>query len=78
MKNDPTFNDVTWFISKLGYSMSSPYNDGFSSWEIKKKLYEIKDLLDVVMESAPTFADEEEWLHERKTQKAFDKLSARY
>jgi hypothetical protein len=40
-------------------------NDGFTQFAIKKDLIEIKFLLEDLLETCPTFAGEEEWLHER-------------
>ena len=45
---------------------SSQHNDGFTAFEIKKDLYEIKFILDDVLKSSPTFAGEDEWLTEQE------------
>ena len=49
-----------------GVELRSPYNDGFTQWEIKKDLYAIKWMLDQIMKDSPTFSDEEEFLKENE------------
>lgn len=54
--------------------MHDPRIDGFNGWGCKQKLYEIKFILDEMMEKAPTYSGEDEWLEEQQTKKAFRKL----
>ena len=49
-----------------GVELCSPKNDGFTQWEIKKELYQLKWLLDGIMQDSGTFVDEEEFLKERE------------
>jgi len=49
----------------MTYECRHPKNDGFTQFEIKKNLIEIKFLLIDLLETCPTFSGEEEWLHER-------------
>ena len=35
-------NRIVWDIEDMGRELSSPYNDGFTTFEIKKKLYNFK------------------------------------
>jgi hypothetical protein len=51
-----------------GVELNSPYNDGFTTFEIKKDLYKLKWMLDAIMKDAPTFSGEDEFLkeHEQK------------
>lgn len=72
-----SWQNAQQFISKQGLQMNSPYTDGFTSWEIKKKMYDLKDTVDRIMAEASTYAEEEEWLAERNLKKAFDKLGNR-
>ncbi len=44
--------------------VNSPYNDGFTAFEIKKKLYTVKFALDYELRRASTFSGEEEFLKE--------------
>lgn len=63
---------MSWSVSKIKGDLQMmkheccyPGNDGFTQFEIKKNLIEIKFLLEDLIEICPTFAGEEEWLHER-------------
>ena len=49
----------------MAYECSSPYNDGFIAFEVKKELLEIKFLIDDLLADAPTFAGEEDIHHQR-------------
>lgn len=61
-------SDISQQIYRMSRECSSPYNDGYTSFEIKKDLYEIKFIIDEVLKSSPKFSGEEEWLteHEKK------------
>lgn len=54
--------------------MHDPMIDGFNGWGCKQKLYEIKFMLDEMIEKAPTYSGENEWLEEQQTKRAFRKL----
>lgn len=62
------YNQIHHQIYMAGVELRSPYNDGFTQWEIKKDLYQLKWLLDQIMKDSPTFSDEEDFLkeHEQK------------
>ena len=75
IREDISWSDVRWHIQSELLEISSPYNDGFTSWERKKKLYELQWLLDSAMETLPTYVGEDEWVQEQKVQQAFSKLS---
>ena len=49
--------------------------DGFNGWGCKQKLYEIKFVLDDYLERCPTYVGEDEWLEEKRLDKAVNKLS---
>jgi hypothetical protein len=53
-------------INQIAIECKSPYNEGFTSFEIKKELYLIKEHIDNILSSCPTFAGEQDWLHERE------------
>ena len=57
-------NRIVWDIEDMGRELSSPYNDGFTTFEIKKKLYEIKWAVDKQLERGPNHIGEPEWLEE--------------
>lgn len=68
--------DMTWSISKIkgdlsmiAYECSWPGNDGYTAFELKKKLMDVKFLVEDLIEKCPTFVGEEEWLHERLIEK---------
>jgi len=63
---------MSWSVSKIkgdlqmmSHECRYPGNDGYTQFAIKKDLMEIKFLLNDLIETCPTFAGEEEWLHER-------------
>jgi vancomycin permeability regulator SanA len=58
------YNAVNHQIYMAGVEMRSPYNDGYTQWEIKKDLHKLKWLLDEIMRTAPTFVGEDEFLEE--------------
>lgn len=62
------YNSVNHQIYMAGVELSSIYNDGFTQWEIKKDLYKLKWLLDSIIQSSPTFSEEDKFLleHEKK------------
>ena len=59
-------SDLKRQISRISLECKSPYNEGFTSFELKKELYELKFLLDNELKSCPTFAGENEWLTEQE------------
>ena len=43
------------------------YNDGFTSFECKKDLYQLKDIIDRALAEAPDFGEmEQQWLTEQE------------
>ena len=52
-------------LRMLSSEMNSPYNDGFVASGCKRDLFRIKCLIEDMYDSAPTFANESEWLQER-------------
>lgn len=69
------YNSVQHQIYMAGVELHSPYNDGFTTFEIKKDLYKIKWLLDEIMADSPTFSDEEEFLKKHEQTKMWRTLS---
>ena len=49
--------------------------DGFNGWGCKQKIYEVLFAAQEMIEKAPTYAGEDEWLEEQRFDKAIDKLS---
>jgi len=67
-------NDVRMQLLRAHGEICSSYNDGFTTWEIKKELYQIKWLLDECMKNQPTFTDEEEWVEEQHKKQMWSEL----
>jgi hypothetical protein len=63
-------------LSKASIELTSPYNDGFTTWIIKQRLYKIQWYLEDIMERSSTYAGEDEWLQEQNVLKAVEKLSS--
>ena len=69
------YNSVHHQIYIEGVELHSPYNDGFTTFEIKKDLHKLKWLLDEIMNDAPTFTGEDEFLKEHEQTKMWRTLS---
>jgi hypothetical protein len=67
-------NIVCHQIRLAGRELHSPYNDGFTQWEIKKELYHIKFMLDDIIESSSKFTGEEEFLKEESQNRVINIL----
>jgi hypothetical protein len=52
-------------LRRMASECKSPYNDGFTAFEIKKDLLEVKHCLEDLLEVCPQFSGEEEIHHER-------------
>lgn len=52
-------------LSRMASECRSPFNDGFTAFEIKKDLLKVKHCLEDLLEICPTFAGEEEIHHGR-------------
>lgn len=54
-------------IHSLARECSSPRNDGFTAFECKKDLYELKQIVDAALAEAPDFGNTEDlWLQEQE------------
>jgi len=69
------YNSVHHQLYLAGVELHSPYNDGFTTFEIKKDLHKLKWLLDEIMSDAPTFTGEDEFLKEHEQTKMWRTLS---
>lgn len=57
---------VARYINELANHAQSPYSDGWTSCGCKKELYLLKCLIEDLLESCPSFPeDEKEWEQER-------------
>lgn len=62
-------DEISNQIHALSRECSSPYNEGFTAFELKKDLYQIKYIIDEALQRAPTFSGEVEWLTEQEKQR---------
>jgi diphthamide biosynthesis methyltransferase len=54
-------------IHSLARECSSMYNDGFTSFECKKDLFQLKEIIDNALAEAPDFGEiEQQWLTEQE------------
>ena len=59
--------DIISQLRSLSLECSSSYNDGFTSFEIKKDLYQIKEFVDQALKDSPNFGEmEQQWLTSRE------------
>lgn len=69
--------DIVNQIHSLSRECSSPYNDGFTSFEIKKELYILKDIIDQSITNAPDFGQlEKDWLQEQEKKRIINILKS--
>jgi len=60
-------SDIVNQIHSISRECSSPYNDGFTAFELKKDLYIIKEIIDKSLNDAPDFGSiEQDWLTEQE------------
>ena len=69
------YNSVHHQIYMSGVELHSPYNDGYTTFEIKKDLHKLKWLLDEIMADSPTFVGEDDFLKEHEQTKMWRTLS---
>lgn len=63
------YNAVYHQIYMTGVEILSSRNDGFTQWEMKKDLYQIKSMIDLILQKSGKFAGEDEWLAEQEQNK---------
>jgi hypothetical protein len=63
------YNDVYHQIYMTGVEIMSSRNDGFTQFDLKCDLYQLKSLIDVIIENSPKFSGEDEWLANREKEK---------
>lgn len=59
------YNQLHHNIYIAGVELHSPYNDGYTQFEIKKDLLKLKWLLEEILADSPYIAGEDEFLKER-------------
>ena len=66
----PRKQDILVDLQRLYFAASNPRADGFTTWEYKKDLYEIKFVLEEMIRKCPSYADiESQWLREQEAEK---------
>ena len=59
--------DISQQLHSLSRECSSTYTDGFTSFELKKDLYHLKEIIDQALQNSPDFGDiEKDWLTEQE------------
>ncbi len=59
--------DISHQIHSLARECASPYNDGFTSFECKKDLYQLRSIIDRSLAQSPDFGEmEQQWLLEQE------------
>lgn len=59
--------DIANQIHSLARECASSHNDGFTAFECKKDLYQLKRIVDDALSSSPDFGDlEKEWLQDQE------------
>jgi hypothetical protein len=57
---------------------ASPYNTGFLTFEIKKDLYQLKEIIDRALRDSPDFGElEERWLTEQEQKRIIKILKSK-
>ena len=67
--------DIKQRLNSCYVQAGSRYNDGFTAWDCKKDLIDVKYALDRLLEKCPTFAGESEYIEELENLKMWNKLS---
>jgi hypothetical protein len=68
-KQSWSVEDIATQIHAIARECSSSHNDGFTAFELKKDLYQIKEILDTAISRSPTFYGEQEWLTAQEQQR---------
>ena len=68
-KQSWSVEEIATQIHAIARECSSPYNDGFTAFELKKDLYQIKEILDTAISRSPTFYGEQQWLTDQEQQR---------
>lgn len=67
--------DIKHQLGRCSAEMKYGGNDGFTQWDCKKELLEVKYYLEQLLHNAPKFSDvEESYLLEKEQEKTFNLL----
>ncbi len=65
-------------IHSMARECASPYNTGFVTFEIKKDLYQLREILNRALQEAPDFGDmEKDWLTEQEQKRIINILKSK-
>ena len=65
-KKDWDINLLLSQVRSIEQQCRSPYNDGYTAFELKKELHMLKEAIDNAIRNTPVFAGEKEWLTEQE------------
>ena len=69
--------EVSRQIRTMSRECSSSYNTGFVTFEIKKDLYLLKEIIDQALKDAPSFGEmEKDWLEEQEKKRVIKILKS--
>jgi hypothetical protein len=68
--------NISHHIYTMARECASPYNDGFTSFEIKKDLWDLKFIIDQSIKNTPTFSGEEQWLQDQEKKRIIKHLKS--
>ena len=69
--------DISRQIHSMARECASSYNTGFITFEIKKDLLQLKEILDDALKDAPDFGElEKDWLEEQEKKKVIKILKS--
>lgn len=74
MKSLDTAN-IILSLQRAGYDLNDMNLDGFTQFEVKKELYQIKWVVDNVLKKSPDFHGEEQWLKEQEQKIIWETLT---
>jgi diphthamide biosynthesis methyltransferase len=70
-------SDISRQIHSLARECTTPYNDGFTAFECKKDLHQLKQIIDNALAEAPDFGDlEQQWLQEQEKKRIIKLLKS--
>lgn len=70
-------DDISRQIHSLARECCNPYTDGFTSFEYKKDLHTLKNLIEEVFSDLPEFGDmEKQWLTELEQKRIIKHLKS--
>jgi hypothetical protein len=73
--NRTGIQEITNEIRRISYEIRSARTDGWTGWHLKQQLMELHMFLESEIAKCPKYTPESEWLANRMTELAFEKLS---